>query len=460
MWLVLSSQEVELKLFNKEKYKSLLAFEQEVKLRWLLQQIGGGFGSRSFTIVKIQGRGEKAHLSTFDGEKELDPGSPRLVLLESKNVLAGAIMYQVHIEMHSDAKYTLATSRRFCWIIAGKQLADQVVKSCPPCRIEWEKRVSPVMCDLSDDRIKPSEPITDVQVDLCSPISILDPRAKTMRSISDKPTWILLAICQFSHAVFLDVLEDYSTDSVLKSMRRLGATFRLPARIILDAGTQLVGARNILKKEYGDRLSWKIVPAQAHHYVGGAERLIGIMKRQLKSKIEHFHMNFNELLLTVQKIAKILNNCPLTVEKFWSLEHWWCITMSDLLGGRASEPLCSWSQTGGSAPKKRLNYLQHKADEFWSVYRQDVLPKLLKAEKWNVKTEPLKIGDIVLVKNQNPLERSFRPGRIISLEVREQGKKSRNALCRFKLNANSPTRDHEVSLRRLFRINLQDCVNE
>ena len=32
MWLVSSSQEVELKLFNKEKYKSLLAFEHEVKL--------------------------------------------------------------------------------------------------------------------------------------------------------------------------------------------------------------------------------------------------------------------------------------------------------------------------------------------------------------------------------------------------------------------------------------------
>ena len=91
--LVLSSQEVELKLFNKEKYKSLFAFHQkEVKLRWPLQQIGGSFGSRSFTIVKIQGRGEKALLSTFDGEKELDPGSPGLVLLESKNVLAVAIM--------------------------------------------------------------------------------------------------------------------------------------------------------------------------------------------------------------------------------------------------------------------------------------------------------------------------------------------------------------------------------
>ncbi len=104
--------------------------------------------------------------------------------------------------------------------------------------------------------------------------------------------------------------------------------------------------------------------------------------------------------------------------------------------------------------------MQRKADEFWSVYRQDVLPKLLKAEKWNQKTEPLKVNDIVLAENQNLLERSFRPERIISLEDREVGKRSRTAVCRFKLNASSPTGDHEVSVRRLFRINLQDCVNE
>ena len=105
-------------------------------------------------------------------------------------------MYQAHIEMHSGSKYTLATSQIFCQIIAGKQLAYQVVKGCPPCRIERAKRVTLVMCDVAEDRIKPSEPFTDVQVDLCGPISILDPRAKTRRSIPDKPTWILLAVCR------------------------------------------------------------------------------------------------------------------------------------------------------------------------------------------------------------------------------------------------------------------------
>ena len=134
---------------------------------------------------------------------------------------------------------------------------------------------------LGEDRVKPSEPFTDVQIDLCGPISVIDPRAKTRRSIPDKPTWILLAICHYSCAVFLEVLEDYATDSVLKSMRRMEAIYRLPTRIISDASTQLVGVKNILEKEYGEKLSWKIVPAQAHHYVGGAERLIGLMKRQL-----------------------------------------------------------------------------------------------------------------------------------------------------------------------------------
>ncbi|MCP3661496.1 MAG: hypothetical protein GY696_03205 [Gammaproteobacteria bacterium] len=81
-------------------------------------------------------------------------------------------------------------------------------------------------------------------------------------------------------------------------------------------------------------MSWKIAPARAHHYVGQAERLIGMMKRQLKAKIEGSHMNFNELLLTVQEIAKILNNRPL--ENAGSLEHCRSITPSNLLGGKDS----------------------------------------------------------------------------------------------------------------------------
>ena len=114
-----------------------------MKLQWPLLAAGGGFGSQDFTIVKVQGHGENALLSVVSGEKEIDPGATGLVLLESTNMLAKAIMYQVHIEMHSGAKITLAASRKYCWIVAGKRLSDQVVTSCPPCRIQQAKRVIP-----------------------------------------------------------------------------------------------------------------------------------------------------------------------------------------------------------------------------------------------------------------------------------------------------------------------------
>ena len=281
------------------------------------------------------------------------------------------------------------------------------------------------MSDVSEDRIKPSDLFTDVQVDLCGPISVIDPRKKTRQSIPDKSTWILLAICQYSRAQFLDVIEDYSIDSVLKRMRRMAAIHRLPTRIISDAGIswRRSMARNCPRRLYLPRRTTMLVEL-----------------KQLKAKIEGSDMNHNVLLLTVQEIAKILNNRLLAIKNGGSLEHWRCITPSSLLGGQDSEPLCSWIQVRGSAPTKRLNYLQGKADEFWSAYRTDVLLKLLKAEKWNQKEEPLKVGDVVLVENQNLLERSFQPGRIISLEVREKGKKSRTAVCRFKLNARTGKR--------------------
>ncbi len=123
-----------------KEWNQVFFMEHEVKLWWPLPAAGGGFGSQDFTIVKVQGNGENTLLSVVSGEKEIDPGATGLVFT---NMLAKAIMYQVYIEMHSGAKITLAASRKYCWIVAGKRLSDQVVTSCLPCRIQQAKRVIP-----------------------------------------------------------------------------------------------------------------------------------------------------------------------------------------------------------------------------------------------------------------------------------------------------------------------------
>ncbi len=47
----------------------------------------------------------------------------------------------------------------------------------------------------------------------------------------------------------------------------------------------MLGARVILEKYYGEAdFTWQIVPTQAHNYVGVAEQMIGLTKKQLERK--------------------------------------------------------------------------------------------------------------------------------------------------------------------------------
>ncbi|MCP3664791.1 MAG: hypothetical protein GY696_20235, partial [Gammaproteobacteria bacterium] len=70
-------------------------------------------------------------------------------------------------------------------------------------------------------------------------------------------------------------------------LKKLEATYRRPSKIISDAGTQMVGAKNKLKKHYANstEFQWEIVPTAANHYVGGAERMVGMMKKLLMRKL-------------------------------------------------------------------------------------------------------------------------------------------------------------------------------
>ena len=129
----------------------------------------------------------------------------------------------------------------------------------------------------------------------------------------------------------MDTMERYSMDSMLLSMRKLEATCRLPRRIISNSGTQLVDARMLLIKHYLEEdFTWIVYPPQAHNFVGGAERMMDLLKRQMKKKLDGTHLTINELITICLEVAKILNSCPLLLE---------CTSIcpSHLLGGKGPE---------------------------------------------------------------------------------------------------------------------------
>ncbi|MCP3665601.1 MAG: hypothetical protein GY696_24400 [Gammaproteobacteria bacterium] len=197
-------------------------------------------------------------------------------------------MQQVHDYTHGGVQATLARSHAYAWIVSGRKLADKVVKNCAMCSKEKARLCSPIIADVTVDSLIPTKPFEVVQIDLAGPLKVKKQGARLKSHAPEKSVWVHVVTCQFSKAVFLDDLESYSTDSLMVGLKKLEATYRRPSKIISDAGTQMVGAKNKLEKQFANstEFQWEVVPTAAHHYVGSAEKMVGMMKKLLMRKLD------------------------------------------------------------------------------------------------------------------------------------------------------------------------------
>ena len=143
-----------------------------------------------------------------------------------------------------------------------------------------------------------------------------------------------------------------------------------------------------------------------------------------------------------------MNSRPLTIEAANDAENWRLITPGQLLGNVDRQPLCNVAMKPEDQISSRLKLLEDLSAQFWTSYRQEILPKLLRLSKWKDEmAEPLADGDVVLVTSTNPLMRCLRMGRVTRIE---DGRKTARVL--FRLTDKSPLEEHAVSVRQLLKI--------
>ena len=124
----------------------------------------------------------------------------------------------------------------------------KVVKNCASCNIDKASRSAPIIKDVLRDRLEPSAPFTHVHIDLAGPIDVRRTGVVTRKNTGTASVYIFLAVCRYSGALFLDVLQSYATDAVILALRKLSATHRLPEFVTSDRGTNLCGGKRILDR--------------------------------------------------------------------------------------------------------------------------------------------------------------------------------------------------------------------
>ena len=316
------------------------------------------------------------------------------------------------------------------WTVRAGHLAKKVKDSCVPCRKVSTSTSSQVMGEIPQEQLMNLFAWACCQMDLFGPFNCrgdVNPR-------TSKKTWCLVVEDVNSGAVHMDVVQDYSANAVLTSMRRFGCLRGWPLVIYSDPGSQLVSAGGKLVNWWQDMgnslqtfagskgFKWEISPADSPWRQGKAERRIAVVKRLLRISVGDTRLTPLELQTTMMEAANICNERPIGLSKPRDDGSYEIITPNQLLMGRSVNSLPDDTELSEDLPvSARYRVINHVTTTFWNRWCSLVSPGLVVRQKWHEKSRNLQVGDLVMIADTSKIKSKYKLGVVDEVKVSTDG---------------------------------------
>ena len=354
-----------------------------------------------------------------------------LILAKTDNLTNLIIDYNHLRYHHAGCQLLKAILSREFWILSGASVIKFRIYKCMICVRLRSSTLTQIMGNLPSNRLIPSRPFNKCGVDYAGPI--LTKRYKG-RCKSIEKSYIALFVCFTTKAIHLELVSDLSVESFLASLRRFISRRGRPADIYSDNGTNFVGAKNVLeslrkyvqtneyKQKIGNWMSsefinWHNIPAYAPHMGGLWEAGIKSVKTHLKTLTVNIKYTFEELYTLLTEIEACLNSRPLS-ELSSDPNDLECLTPGHFLIGA---PLSALPERNILDEKlnfnKRWDLIKRVNQHFWKRWSLEYVSRLQTRFKWKKVSENLKIGDMVIIKNEFSSPLKWPLGRVITLHT-------------------------------------------
>ena len=353
--------------------------------------------------------GEETNLLDYN----IQDSSP---VLDRYNPTAISISFHFHnvIAQHRGVDQSYLKLMSSVFILQGQPLMTEIVKSCIRCRIKLKKRYYKQEGPLSQIQLTFGGIHRYVCLDMSGPYTTLSGlRARTTRTrTGTTKSWLLHGVCIMSNYSTITVLEDYSTESFVQAIHRMGCWLGYPEVAYLDnSWTEIKGLKNskftMLKAihkaydEMGITIKLCASGGEGHARLGRIERRVGLCKRFFEMKRQDIsYLTPLGLETLAKQAASFLNSLPLATRKrTGATVASELITPNMFLVGRDG----GYRAPGGCPTLNEnrgeiLSALQ-RAQEGMLKYFVENIPDLILRTTWTKPSnelENLKIGDTVL----------------------------------------------------------------
>ncbi|XP_036318373.1 uncharacterized protein LOC118733187 [Rhagoletis pomonella] len=366
--------------------------------------------------MRLRGRLQQAHM----------PFNERCpIVMPKRHPLTSLIVHHAHKRcLHGGKQATLGYVRRQFWVIDGRTEVKRVIRSCVKCYRHSCTPQKQMMGDLPAARYTVTFPFMHTGVDYVGPFNI---RATKGRGHKSYKGYVALFVCLASKGIHLEMVSDMTTQSFIHALERFVAARGICSDMYSDRGTTFVGADALMKEElkefrkqldaaasYASRtgINWHFIPPGAPNFGVLWEAGVKSMKALLKRTINTTTLTFEEFYTVLKRVESCLNSRPLTALTDDPTDFA-ALTPGHMLIGRAltsvPEPNLLDTKSGVLYRWKQLSQIYQ---DFWRRWSVEYLHHLQVRSKWHKQQPNVKVGELVLVRDEKAPPTQWKLARI------------------------------------------------
>lgn len=366
---------------------------------------------------------------------EIDYEMKHPVIIPKGSRLAWLLMDFAHrVNHHGGIQVMMQHIRQKYWIPQLRDELKRYTRTCLECVRNAHKLEDQLMGDLPADRIQPGRAFSVSGVDYAGPFQVryLDKDGKV---IQQHKSWVAVFVCMKTRAVHLDIVPDLASASFLACFERFVARRGQCRKLYSDNGTSFTGAEKEITRAYkkwqkdgtvdsiaNKGTEWIFMTPAAPHQGGIYEAAVKSMKFHLKRVVGARILEYLQFITLLCSIEAVLNSRPLTPLSD-DPNDIQALTPGHFL---ISEPLVlpppfKYTTEKDVKGRKLWKMRQEMLEHFWNRWSNEYLTTLQERKKWRREKENVRIGQLVLLKDENSPPANWRLARIRELHPGKDG---------------------------------------
>ncbi|CAI6371089.1 unnamed protein product [Macrosiphum euphorbiae] len=364
--------------------------------------------------------GGRLHHSTLSNEQKHP-----IVLPFGHKVTRLIFIYYHEVLLHGGPQLLLSEVRLRFWPVKGRIIARSTTSRCVTCIRAKPKFKNPIMATLPSTRVRPARPFATTGVDFAGPLDV----RSGIRRVTSIKTWIAVFVCLATRAIHLEPVVGLTSNAFFAALRRFMARRGKCSKMYSDNATNFVGVQRELATYLQsvdasvakEGIDWHFNPPGAPHFGGIWESAVKSAKHHLTRVLKDAKLTLEELGTLLCQIEACLNSRPLTPLSSHPLDLEPITPAHFLIGGPLLlVPEADLSNENISTLRK-WRYVQALMQTFWKRWSKEYLPQLQVRSRWLAQTEQVKIGDIVIIKEECTPPGKWKLGKILKTHPGSDG---------------------------------------